>query len=266
MPTIRGGEVGAGFFYGLLPDGYRDEIDNELLTNQIASGANQSETNVYVDAPFTSAGVPQFNPLPAGGVLDQFHTYTTVCYSNEIQFYTDGVLTQTYTGPIPTGAMQMMLNIWTPDSTWPAAYNSDIQATGDPAANQRLRMQVSDVEIDRIEKPIGSPVSGTPGITITSTANGYASGTVVGVNPADYQVAAYIDVNGGWWTKPYWNSPLTSIQPSGAWSADIDTGGDDAAATEVRGYLVPSGTTVPPASGGALDASLSAYPFSDVQI
>jgi hypothetical protein len=266
MPNVVGGEVGAGFLYGLLPDGNRDEIDNELLTNQIASGSNQSQSNVFVDAPFTSTGVPQFNSIPSGGTLAEYHTYTTVCYSNKIEFFTDGTLTQTYTGPVPMSAMQMMLDLWTPDDTWPAAYSSEIQPTADPSANQRLRMQVSDVEIDRIEQPITSPVVGTPGIQITNTSGGFASGTVSGVNPANYAVAVYIKVNGGWWTKPYWDQPLSAIQSTGAWSAGIITGGDDADATEVRAYLVPSSTDVPLAYGGGLDPSLNSYPFSDVLI
>jgi hypothetical protein len=267
LPNIEGGVVGGLFLYGLKSDGHHDEVDDaEILTNQLVAGTNQGETNVFADAPFTSAGSPQYNSLPSGGTLSQFHTYTAACYSNEIQFFIDGTLVQTYTGAIPSGPMQAMLNIWTPDSTWPAAYNANISATNNPADDLRWRMDVSNVQIYRIEEPLSPPVTGTPGIKITSTANGYASGTVTGVIPANYQVATYIDVNGGWWTKPYFDEPLTAIQSNGSWTADIVTGGDDAEATEVIAYLVPSGTTVPLASGGGLSSSLSSYPYSEIAI
>src|SRR5271157_1221071 len=33
-------------------------------------------------------------------------------------------------------------------------------------------------------------------------------GQECGVAPASYGVAVYIQVNGGWWTKPYWATPV----------------------------------------------------------
>jgi hypothetical protein len=53
------------------------------------------------------------------------------------------------------------------------------------------------------------------------------AGQVWHVNPFDYQVAVYIQVRGGWWTKPFFNTPLTPIQIDGYWICDITTGGVD---------------------------------------
>lgn len=74
-------------------------------------------------------------------------------------------------------------------------------------------------------------------------------GQVWHVWPDDYGVAVYIYVNGGWWTKPYWNNPLTSINCDGSWKCDITTGGVDHIATRIIAYLVPCGYDPPLASG-----------------
>jgi hypothetical protein len=74
-------------------------------------------------------------------------------------------------------------------------------------------------------------------------------GRVNCVNPSSYKVAVYIFVS-GWWTKPYWDQPLTTIQSDGTWTCDITTGGTDQLATKIAAFLVPNGYKPPPASGG----------------
>lgn len=70
-------------------------------------------------------------------------------------------------------------------------------------------------------------------------------GKVCGVNPADYKVAAYIYVVGKWWTKPYWDRPLTPIKQDGTFSFDYTTGGADEQATKIIAFLVPNSLTPP---------------------
>ncbi|MBN1120643.1 MAG: hypothetical protein JXJ17_06160 [Anaerolineae bacterium] len=66
-------------------------------------------------------------------------------------------------------------------------------------------------------------------------------GRVTGVeNPADYQIAVFIGFASGWWTKPYWDSPSTSIAADGTWEADITTGENDAQAAQIAVYLLPT--------------------------
>ncbi len=74
------------------------------------------------------------------------------------------------------------------------------------------------------------------------------TGKVTGVNPADYNLAWYILVGAGWWTKPFYAWPLTSINTDGSWTCDITTGGIDETATQLAGYLIPVGIT-PPSCG-----------------
>jgi len=76
-------------------------------------------------------------------------------------------------------------------------------------------------------------------------------GRALHVRPQEYRVAVYIYVAGGWWTKPYWDRPLTNIRPDGNWSCDITTGGIDQQTTRIAAYLVPVGYNPPLARGGA---------------
>lgn len=73
-------------------------------------------------------------------------------------------------------------------------------------------------------------------------------GRVECVEPADYKVAVYIYVS-GWWTKPTFDNPLTTIQNDGTWTCDITTGGTDQLATKIAAFLVPNGYSPPLLSG-----------------
>jgi hypothetical protein len=69
--------------------------------------------------------------------------------------------------------------------------------------------------------------------------------------PSLYAVAAYIQVFGGWWTKPFWSEPSTAISAGGTFSVDIVTGGYDEDATQIAAFLVPAGYSPPLMSGDA---------------
>jgi exo-beta-1,3-glucanase (GH17 family) len=98
---------------------------------------------------------------------------------------------------------------------------------------------------------IGGP--GEPALEFTYVPH-YGSfenleGRVLHVAPRSYKVAVYIYVS-GWWTKPYFSQPLTTIQADGRWVCDITTGGVDERATRIAAYLVPLGYQPPSMSGG----------------
>lgn len=82
------------------------------------------------------------------------------------------------------------------------------------------------------------------------------TGQVLHVDPSAYKVAVYIYVS-GWWTKPTFSEPLTTIQFDGSWMTDITTGGIDQFATRIAAFVVPS-NYVPLLVGGeaTLPASL----------
>lgn len=95
-----------------------------------------------------------------------------------------------------------------------------------------------------------------PKIKITSVSrygtSGYASGTVKGVSTSAYRVAVFIYVpNLGWWNKPTWAHPLTTINCNGKWKCDIDTGGRDVYATKIAAFLVPKNYKPPELHGSS---------------
>jgi hypothetical protein len=74
-------------------------------------------------------------------------------------------------------------------------------------------------------------------------------GQILHVLPTDYKVVTYIYV-GGWWVKPTFASPLTTVQVDGSFIVDVTTGGIDERATRYAAYLVPNGYN-PPLLGGS---------------
>lgn len=85
-------------------------------------------------------------------------------------------------------------------------------------------------------------IDGPPSIELTYVPP-YGSfenlnGRVRNVLPGTAKVIVFIRVRGGWWVKPYWNSPFTPISRDDTFTTDITTGGVDEEATEIRAYLV----------------------------
>jgi exo-beta-1,3-glucanase (GH17 family) len=93
--------------------------------------------------------------------------------------------------------------------------------------------------------------TGTPAMELTSVppigSSENLRGQVWHVAPTNYGVAVYIKVLGGWWTKPFWNDPVTPIACDGSWTCDITTGGEDTQATDIAAFLIPL-TYTPPAA------------------
>jgi len=122
-------------------------------------------------------------------------------------------------------------------------HNTRYDLNGDGEIN------VMDIALTTIR--LGHPCSG--GIEFTYVPPYGSFDDILGqarcVEPADYKVAVYIYVS-GWWTKPYWASPLTPIQSDGSWTADITTGGTDQLATKIAAFLVPNGYNPPQMGGG----------------
>jgi len=120
-----------------------------------------------------------------------------------------------------------------------------------------IAMLVTSCNKDHGTNPSKCPCSpGDPAITfsyvpsIGSFEN--LKGCVCNVNnPTEYAVAVYIRVGSGWWTKPYWSNPLTTIHDDGSWECDITTGGIDERATEIAAYGVPKTYNPPLLRGGS---------------
>lgn len=93
------------------------------------------------------------------------------------------------------------------------------------------------------------PTTGTPRIKFTSIprigSTAHLAGRVSNVDPKRYRVVVFIKVDGIWWVKPYWDSPLTTIEDDGTWDCDIVTGGHDEDATAIEAFLVRPSIRLP---------------------
>jgi exo-beta-1,3-glucanase (GH17 family) len=117
---------------------------------------------------------------------------------------------------------------------------------------------------------VGGP--GAPQISFTavppihSTTDDLLHGQVSHVAPASYRVAVYIFVGGGWWTKPTFANPTTTIDPDGTWVCDIVTGGNDQDATKIHAFLIASDYTPPQGNGQPSLPDLTGHEFAELEV
>jgi hypothetical protein len=93
----------------------------------------------------------------------------------------------------------------------------------------------------------------SPSITIThkppiGSSERVLVGRVDCAAPGSYKVAVYIAL-GGWWNKPFWNAPLTTIQPDGTWQTYVSNVATDYYAVRYAAFLLPNGVTPAQMSG-----------------
>ncbi len=156
-PATVGGLVNGFFSFDVqrdVPPGsadfVRDEIDWELISNQAvgATPTNQPFSNYWNDGTFASGGSGAFHNV-SGLDLTQFHTYRVDWTPTSLRWYVDDVQVRVQTDDIPDDPMKMHFNLWAPDSTFTAAYNSNLMPTADPGQNQRYTSQIDYIEVNR---------------------------------------------------------------------------------------------------------------------
>lgn len=146
------------------------------------------------------------------------------------------------------------------DEPWKSRLEGDVGnhwGVWDQFGNIKPGMELPLLEGDRVANNwSGDRVIGGPGTAMVEfekvpAINSFEdlAGRVRHVNPTVHSIAVYIQVSGGWWTKPTFAQPLTVINPDGTWRTDITTGGIDPQATEIAAYLLPIGIIAPLAAG-----------------
>lgn len=100
---------------------------------------------------------------------------------------------------------------------------------------------------DTIERqePYAEPEVVIDGVSPYGEMDGYAWGHIQGAKPEDVAIAVYIFTYNGWWNKPAWAWPLTTVGADNKWITDIVTGGVDEYATAITVCMVPAGAEVP---------------------
>jgi len=178
VSPIVGGGVGGLFLYSVNPDGVtHNEIDFELLSKWSADGSNRVLTNVYANETL-GVGNPVAYVLPNSGKLTDFHTYEIKWSAGSVSWLVDGVLLRTDTSNVPTGQMNVYVNFWAPDQTWPDAYNGGIQPSN-KENNIRLNMDVSSVRVDIPLTVSDANVNAAASAVLQKTYNS-ANGAILG--------------------------------------------------------------------------------------
>ena len=167
--STPGGTVSGFFMYSLKPGGgtLHDEIDFELLSNDVTN----FNTNIYGDEPL-GVGHPAAYPYTSGLATD-YHTYQFQWYTNEVTWAVDGTVVRTVTtqSPVPVGPMYLHLNMWAPDSTYPAGYNPGLTYTTDPNDNQVWTTYVSSVKVQQLQVPVLTTIDVSP-LTVSLNVSG----------------------------------------------------------------------------------------------
>lgn len=96
------------------------------------------------------------------------------------------------------------------------------------------------------------------------------SGRVKGVHPDQYGLAVFIYVPNispqGWWNKPYFDKPMTTIKCNSDFDCDITTGGRDPTATKIRVYILPKNYNIPRVEGSIIPDSLEVQSRAWVEV
>lgn len=74
-------------------------------------------------------------------------------------------------------------------------------------------------------------------------------GLVQDVDRTTHGVALAIDVFGTWWTKPYWATPIYSIEADNTFAMPYNTGGQDGCADKFAAFVVRLDYAIPLLSG-----------------
>ncbi len=157
-PTTAGGLVNGFFLFDVVGTNplIRDEIDWELISNQAVGAATQDPfTNYWDDGTFDNVGSGAFVNIP-GLDLTQFQNYKVEWTPSlgatpaALKWYVNNSLVRTATTGVPDDPMKLHFNIWAPDETFGDAFNAALMPASTSSANQRFKVQVDWVEVNRL--------------------------------------------------------------------------------------------------------------------
>lgn len=128
-----------------------DEIDIELVTNRLQSGAPlMVQLNRYANEPL-GAGHGGLSPLPAGFDPLAVHDWTIRWSLARIDYSVDGTLLSSVSSVVPQGPMAANIIAWGPNTDWPEAYNSALRPVSSASQNSRFVAFVKSVTVSAFD-------------------------------------------------------------------------------------------------------------------
>ena len=186
---------------------------------------------IVAETGWPSAGVPQGHAVPSvSNAAFYFKNFVSWAKAKKVQFFYFEAF----------------------DEPWKAAYEpNDVGAHwGILGEDFLLKKGVWDIfqgkgMVDNWNRTIPCGQDAEPKITITkvpaydSFDNGwYLQGSTCGVWPNTHAVAVYIKTESGWWTKPYFDDPVSLLYDDGTFSVDVMTDYHDWTATQMAVFLI----------------------------
>lgn len=183
---MPGGIVIGAFLYagGALS---HDEIDFEMLSNDLVSGANYIRTNSYSAEP-QGEGHPQTATLPGFSLAD-YHVYRIEWLPGQVRWLVDDTLVRTETAVVPAGDMSLYLNTWGPGPEWPAGYDAGLNPVSEAAQNATYYADFDWITVSQ-GAPVPLVIDGTAGNDdVGVTASDGILTANVGGESADYALS-----------------------------------------------------------------------------
>ena len=181
------GLVGGLFLYRLRGN-VRSEIDFELLSNDLAT--QRIFTNVFNRENFSQPGNFEHISVP-GLQLDRWNVYEIRWFPSMIEWHVNGTPVRTVQSGIPQSKMEVRINLWGPDETFPQAFSASLQPDASPQNNRTFRLQVDYVTVSQLRpdltvtSPFANETSTTAGqrtkvsASVANVGNGASSPTTL---------------------------------------------------------------------------------------
>lgn len=119
-----------------------DEIDFEMVTSE----PDLIMTNSFKNEPLGD-GHPKLTQYEAGTNMTDYHLYEIIWETDKVSWLLDGKLIREETERVPEIPMELHLNAWVTDATWPQAYSAALQPAATAGDSQVYSMSVDFVEI-----------------------------------------------------------------------------------------------------------------------
>lgn len=148
-------------------------IDWEALSNDLAAGKSQIQTNVYANAPL-GAGHVKFVPIALP--LTDYHVYGVEWLPNQVRWLVDGKVVRVETEHVPDKAMNLHINLWAPSSGWKNAYSDTLKPAASEGAKKSYYFDATYAKVFELSTACGNakmPRPATSPMTKTAPARSH---------------------------------------------------------------------------------------------
>ena len=250
-----------------------DEIDFEILSKQAPNWlwlTNWNDWNPDLHNYMDGVHNMSWSATIGGFDWSGWNTYKIRWLPDRTEWYINDNLIKSATPAHPNDPMGVRFNIWTPDSGWTDAYDSNLRATTNPAANVDYYLDVDWVEVRPITTATPVPAPAAPGnlvVTAASTSQINLTWTDNSTNESGFKIERSTDgstftplATTGAGTTGYSDTGLSASTTRYYRVYAYNTGGNSAASNTASATtlaLIPAAPTGLQATAGNAQVTLS---------